>query len=697
MRDRHVDVLPLLHIISNRKSLHSELTAEQSVHKSRKNIVGRSYFIEPRHDVARSAFLETYFERTGVYLAYRLFVRPRRNGTSALFLVVEERVLEIYIYSFGLYGFGKRRTHLARKHGVFAEILEIPAAVRRTVHVQSRSVQSRIARPKRVFAPRFAVLRHKFDVESGGGYTVARICRRIFVLVRIVFRDGKTAIYFFVIIESLVYAHRAVMIYRLRLGYRVYRARHALAAREEFNGIFPRQLVEQIVPHGVVVRYRLVVGRIVVAVAPRAKIHKRIRRLSRSVRRISYIVFGSFLELLLPEVAFESRVESEPYLIVEHDVVIAYAELYRTVPILSRNIRHGVVASVFVSVNIGIIEAVDNFRLRIRDGILFRVHSVRIEVETDAVLGQSYLMRERGNARTVHSSRRVFGSVTLGGEYVVCRVVSVARYREIVVALFRDICSLAVRVVRREILAGNFYRHGFARIHAAFEHTRLCKTDKLDCSFFHAVRHVVIGIRLLRVYLHRLLARGVARVGDGHADGVYVRFRVIRERRFGVIERRIRHSVSERICHDFRIVVVARVAAVRHIVFVTRFGIAVSDVNALLIHYVTDAVRRAKSVYFKSGRASTVRHSAAERIVAEIGIDGIITVICPERVRQPPRRIDVADEYVAYRARTRRTERAAPKNGIYAQLLTVGEIQFHLIGGVQYHYYLVERRAFERF
>ena len=407
------------------------------------------------------------------------------------------------------------------------------------MHVQSRSVQSRIACPKRVLSPRFAVLRHKFDVESGGGYTVARICRRIFVLVRIVFRDGKTAIYFFVIIESLVYAHRAVMIYRLRLGYRVYRARHALAAREEFNGIFPRQLIEQIVPHGVVVRYRLVVGRIVVAVAPRAKIHKRIRRLSRSVRRISYIVFGSFLEFFLSEIAFESGVESEPYLIVEHGIAIAYAELYRTVPILSRNVRHGVVASVFVSVNIGVIEVVDDLRARIRDGILFSVHSVRIEIESGTAVAERYFVRKRRVARRVHSSRRVFGSVTLGGKNIVSRVVSVARYRKIVIALFRDICSLAVRVVRREILAGNFYRHGFARIHAAFEHTCLCKTDKLDCRFFHAVRFVVVCIRFLRVYLHRLLARGVARVGDGHAYGVYVRFRVIRERRRRVSERGI--------------------------------------------------------------------------------------------------------------------------------------------------------------
>ena len=85
-----------------------------------------------------------------------------------------------------------------------------------------------------------------------------------------------------------------------------------------------------------------------------------------------------------------------------------------------------------------------------------------------------------------------------------------------------------------EVAANCLLSHG--RTHFLFvggEERRLGKRRKFPR------RVAQNAARFFQIYLHRLLARGVARVGDGHADGVYVRFRVIRERRRRVSERGI--------------------------------------------------------------------------------------------------------------------------------------------------------------
>ena len=284
----------------------------------------------------------------------------------------------------------------------------------------------------------------------------------------------------------------------------------------------------------------------------------------------------------------------------------------RSVPVRTGEVRYAlIVLGTLIKVEVSVGQPVFDLYFFLR----FFGYGVNLGIRS----GDVYLIYVSRIARAVHA--RFLLVRRLYGKHVVERVVRVRAEREVIVAPFENIRSLAVSVVGAHIFLVHGHRNGLIR--AGGENARLGKADKLYRGHFHARAP---RVRTLHVYLHDVLARiSRARVGNGYRNG----YRLVRlgERNVRIGELRIAEPVAERERDFLRVVPAvavrrARIAAgarrAENVVLVTSFVVAVADVHALLIHHVFEVVRLVILAVFLAyvGHVAILR----PRIVAEIGI-----------------------------------------------------------------------------
>ena len=191
----------------------------------------------------------------------------------------------------------------------------------------------------------------------------------------------------------------------------------------------------------------------------------------------------------------------------------------------------------------------------------------------------------------------------------------VSRDGKIVLARGKNVPALAaVRkpVVRSKVFVRvDFYFDRFALAGRKFFSFR--KADKLDCRLFDFVVDIRLRVRFLEIYLHDLLtgilrARVrhlylyddvvvVAEFGAGFSEFFFgLLFAFMRTRRVVVFSRvtvrfrtydfvsevGVTKPVTERIRNAFRIVIRSRVFSAEYVIFVSRFGVLITDVDIFL-------------------------------------------------------------------------------------------------------------------
>ena len=161
----------------------------------------------------------------------------------------------------------------------------------------------------------------------------------------------------------------------------------------------------------------------------------------------------------------------------------------------------------------------------------------------------------------------------------------VLRGRNIIGASVEYIGLCSSIVVSLQQLSVERYFHVTGR--AGSKLLGLGKAHKLDGRFFHLVVYVVLSIRRLGVYLNDVLAGYIAVVGDVHRYRAYIAVPLRIE--VAPYKVGIGKSVTEGIAYLGRIIEVAGIALIQHIVFVPRFVVLIADVYALFIGHIVDA------------------------------------------------------------------------------------------------------------
>ena len=153
-------------------------------------------------------------------------------------------------------------------------------------------------------------------------------------------------------------------------------------------------------------------------------------------------------------------------------------------------------------------------------------------------------------------------------------------------AFFQNIHARVVSVVAGQEVFRHGDSHRFAL--ARLEQLRLREAHKLHRGLFNVILHVVVGIGLLRVDLHRLLARLVARVGNGDSQLILGLQPIadLLHLHIGESEVRVAQPVAEGVRDDVIVLEIARVRRAQHNVLIARFRVLVAQIHAFLIDHI---------------------------------------------------------------------------------------------------------------
>ena len=324
---------------------------------------------------------------------------------------------------------------------------------------------------------------------------------------------------------------------------------------------------------------------------------------------------------------------------------------HRAFPVAAGVVGHCVVAAALVAVHVRRCEQGGDIIARaIRLGVGRRVEGVgrRVNHRSVAVCGHA-----------------VGGRLALHGQDIVCRRVRVIGNRQVMRAFFQNIHARVVSVVAgQEVFRhGDGHRLALARL----EQLRLREAHKLHCRLFNVILHVVVGIGLLRVDLHRLLARLVARVGNGDSQLILglQPFADLLHLHIGESEVRVAQPVAEGVRDDVIVLEVARVRRAQHNVLIARFRVLVAQIHAFLIDHIVVVAVGVGGI--------GVLLLTLIGVDTEVVLHRVKLIVLPPSVRQRARRVHRAGKHVAQGVQTRLTDRADPQHRVHAVILFIRE------------------------
>ena len=188
----------------------------------------------------------------------------------------------------------------------------------------------------------------------------------------------------------------------------------------------------------------------------------------------------------------------------------------------------------------------------------------------------------------------------------------VLRGSQVIGAVLKDVGPGAEGVKRGQIVLRHADGDGFAR--TGLQDLGLAVADELDRGLFDLILAVIVGIGLLRIDLHGLLAGNVAGVGDLDRQliGGLLALAAALDSEIGEVEGGIAQAVAEGIGHDAVIAEIAGLGRAEHNVLIAGLGILVAEIDALLVDDILAVGRERGEVIvvgaFIEIRAEVVHH-----------------------------------------------------------------------------------------
>ena len=433
----------------------------------------------------------------------------------------------------------------------------------------------------------------------------------------------------------------------------------AHAGGDQFRYLLPGQLIQERIPHGIVIGYFLALS-----------VHTELDQAqgmavyigNPAEGGISAVVGGQLRLALLAELVLIRLKLFRP---VEHHMVVPVLR-DGALPVGAAHVGHRVAAAVLVLVPVGILKLVGDLiagGLRGGEGLL-------VQTQGDFVGDQ------RSLALGIHAAVGGGGAEALLRQNVVDGVMCVAAGGQVVVAVHDDVGLRVLAVVGGKLPLLDGDDHGLAL--AGVEQLRLGEAHQLHAGRLHAVLSVIVAIGLLQVDLHGFLAGSGAMVGDLHADVVHsVRAGTgLLHGVIGIAEVRVAPAVAEGIADRGRVVEAAGLRRAHNIVLIAALGVAVAQVDAFLVHHVP-AVLLLGAVVVHGRRRAFIG------LGAEVGQGRVLAVIRPEGGGEAAGGIHLAGEDVADRVHAHLAGGADPQRGVHPVLRIVQEGGFHLVGEVE--------------
>jgi len=266
--------------------------------------------------------------------------------------------------------------------------------------------------------------------------------------------------------------------------------------------------------------------------------------------------------------------------------------------------------------------------------------------------------------------------------------VSVLTCCQVVLALFKDIGLVTVRVILCEITSCN--RHGESLGRTGSENLGLVVNYKLNRSCLNAGLLIILGVGLLKEDLNRLLTCNVTDISYSYADVVLIGLGIVGNDEIGILKLSVGEAVAEGIGYCCRVVEVACITLAHYLVLISGLGVSVAHVDTLLVYYV--AILRAAvcgnlvAVCVIVNEAGVAVKAADLRLIklilTVVCVYGVKIVVLPEGVGELTRGICLTCKDVGNTNRALGTDTAAVKNCVNAILGIVNEVKHYLVGKV---------------
>ena len=223
--------------------------------------------------------------------------------------------------------------------------------------------------------------------------------------------------------------------------------------------------------------------------------------------------------------------------------------------------------------------------------------------------------RHVGIAFGVHA---VGSGIAFRSEDVVDRVMRIGRHGQIVIAGVQNIGARAVGIIGSQIPLVHINRNGFRA--ARLQNAGLVKAAQLNGSLFHVVVDVILGVGRLRIDLNGLLARCLAMVGHSNAHFILIGSGIVFHRHVGVAELGVAQTMAKRECNIVAVDKAAGIAGAHNDVFIAGLIILVAHIDAFLIdHIALGAVRNQPEVAGVPGRHK-IPHGGRGVVVIAVGV-----------------------------------------------------------------------------
>ena len=148
------------------------------------------------------------------------------------------------------------------------------------------------------------------------------------------------------------------------------------------------------------------------------------------------------------------------------------------------------------------------------------------------------------------------------------------------------------------------------------------------------ILNIVIGVRLLKIYLHYFLTCHVTCIFNGNFYGVAVGFLIVIHREILILKACVGKTVAEGVGYSLVIIKISRTGSKTCYIVISGFSIAITDVNAFLIHNVGGIVHTCIGITAGSGKLRGVVTHVGVLSYTEVCHNGIILVLHPEGVAE---------------------------------------------------------------
>ena len=580
------------------------------------------------HNSLSAALGDGHLERLEVDLTDGLLVCPGGDAAALGLAVVQGEVLHVNINALGLDAADLSSSDLAGEEAVLGVVLKVTAAVSVAVGIHGGSVEAGSAQIHNIVADALADFFHQFGVESSSHDVLIAVSAVV---------GGDTG-------QRLGEALGAVIVQGAGLGNALHHGGVVVALADQLSHLIKGNLVEQLVPIGVIVALanHHAQGHAVVGTHGG---HNSVRI------GVSGIVAGHVQVGNQSLVGFQGNDLGPGALPVRAGQVV--------------NAVHTVVAGV------GIVELVG-------DGL------TGDSGNAVGVLVQAGNIVVPGHIGVAVGGHAVLNGVALGGQHVVDGIVRIVGSGQVVVTGIQDVGLGTVGIVCSQFAAGHVDGNGLGS--TRLEDLGLTEAAQFNSGLLDLVLLIVIGVGALEVDLHDLFACHAAGVLDINADIEAVGSGIIAGLKVGPVEGGVAQAIAEGISNIGVVVVIASVALAQDSVLIAGLIVAVADVDALAVDVVVLVAVQHEVIPL----SIVVLGSVGVLGAVEVNQRGSGAVVVAVGIDQVAGGVDLAGQDVGNGVQAPGAGVANPQGGVDAVAVIGQEITLHSVGGVDQDDDLIE-------